>query len=47
MPLGVFRSVARPVYEDLVHEQVQASVEQRGEGDLEALLRGADTWTIG
>ena len=25
VPLGVFRSVARPVYEDLVHEQVQAS----------------------
>ena len=47
VPLGVFRSVVRPVYEDLVHEQVQASVEQRGEGDLAALLHGADTWTIG
>ncbi len=47
VPLGVFRSVSRPVYEDLVHEQVQASVEQKGEGDLAALLRGSDTWTIG
>jgi 2-oxoglutarate ferredoxin oxidoreductase subunit beta len=47
VPLGVFRSVARPVYEDLVHEQMQASVEQKGEGDLAALLHGADTWTIG
>jgi 2-oxoglutarate ferredoxin oxidoreductase subunit beta len=35
------------VYEDLVHEQVQATVEQKGEGDLAALLHGADTWTIG
>jgi hypothetical protein len=26
---------------------VQASVEQKGEGDLAALLHGADTWTIG
>jgi 2-oxoglutarate ferredoxin oxidoreductase subunit beta len=42
----VFRSVSRPVYEDLVHEQVRSSVEQRGEGDLAALLHGSDTWTI-
>jgi 2-oxoglutarate/2-oxoacid ferredoxin oxidoreductase subunit beta len=46
VPLGVFRSVSRPVYEDLVHEQVRTSVEQRGEGDLTALLHGSDTWTI-
>ena len=47
VPLGVFRSVSRPVYEDLVHEQVRSSVEQRGEGELTALLQGSDTWTIG
>jgi 2-oxoglutarate ferredoxin oxidoreductase subunit beta len=47
VPLGVFRSVARPVYEDLVHEQVRTSVERKGEGDLRALLHGSDTWTIG
>ncbi len=47
VPLGVFRSVSRPVYEELVHEQVRASIEQRGEGDLTALLHGSDTWTIG
>jgi hypothetical protein len=35
------------VYEELVHEQVRSAVEARGEGDLEALLHGADTWTIG
>ena len=47
VPLGVFRSVARPVYEDLVHEQVRTSIERKGEGDLRALLHGSDTWTIG
>jgi 2-oxoglutarate ferredoxin oxidoreductase subunit beta len=47
VPLGVFRSVTRPVYEDLVHEQLRTSVEQRGEGDLAALLHGSDTWAIG
>jgi hypothetical protein len=30
-----------------VDDQVRAAVEQRGEGDLAALLQGADTWTIG
>jgi 2-oxoglutarate ferredoxin oxidoreductase subunit beta len=39
--------VARPVYEDLVHEQVRTSIERKGEGDLRALLHGSDTWTIG
>jgi 2-oxoglutarate ferredoxin oxidoreductase subunit beta len=47
VPIGVFRSVSRPVYEDLVHEQVRSSVEQRGDGDLAALLQGSDTWTLG
>ena len=38
----------RAVYEDLVHEQMQAKRgEQKGAGDLAALLHGADTWTIG
>ncbi len=46
VPLGVFRSVSRPVYEDLVHEQVRSSAEQRGEGDLATLLHGTDTWAI-
>jgi 2-oxoglutarate ferredoxin oxidoreductase subunit beta len=43
----VFRSVCRPVYVDLVHELVRSSVEQRGDGDLAALLQGSDTWTLG
>jgi 2-oxoglutarate/2-oxoacid ferredoxin oxidoreductase subunit beta len=47
VPLGVFRAVSRPVYEDLVHDQVRTTVERKGEGDLHALLHGSDTWTIG
>ena len=45
-PVGVFRDVEQPVYDDLMAEQISASVEQRGEGDLKALLHGSDTWTI-
>jgi 2-oxoglutarate ferredoxin oxidoreductase subunit beta len=46
VPLGVFRDVERPVYEDGVHEQIAAAKAAKGEGDLAALLAGRDTWTI-
>ena len=46
VPLGVFRSVERPVYDDLMSEQLEAAREQSGEGDLEALLHSGDTWTV-
>ena len=45
VPFGVFRRVERPVYDDLMSEQLEAAREQRGEGDLEALLHSSDTWT--
>ena len=43
--IGVFRDVERPSYDRLVREQV-ATVREAGEGDLEALIRGKDTWTV-
>ena len=46
-PFGVFRSVERPVYDEAVAEQIRVAREQRGEGDLEALLHAGDTWQIG
>ncbi|HXF97278.1 MAG TPA: 2-oxoacid:ferredoxin oxidoreductase subunit beta [Gaiellaceae bacterium] len=46
VPLGVFRSVARPVYDDLMAEQLETARAQRGEGDLAALLRSGDTWVV-
>ncbi|RBM04633.1 2-oxoacid:ferredoxin oxidoreductase subunit beta [Streptomyces sp. PT12] len=45
-PIGVFRSVQRPAYEDLLADQLEQAVEQRGKGDLAALLAGNDTWTV-
>ncbi|WP_059012783.1 2-oxoacid:ferredoxin oxidoreductase subunit beta [Streptomyces specialis] len=45
-PVGVLRSVQRPVYEDLMADQVERAVEQHGKGDLAALLAGNDTWTV-
>ncbi|MFI2909726.1 2-oxoacid:ferredoxin oxidoreductase subunit beta [Streptomyces sp. PDY-4] len=45
-PIGVFRSVDRPVYDTLMADQLDTAVEQHGKGDLAALLTGADTWTV-
>jgi 2-oxoglutarate/2-oxoacid ferredoxin oxidoreductase subunit beta len=46
-PVGVFRDVDQPVYDELMAGQIASAVEQRGEGDLAALLHSTDTWTIG
>ena len=46
VPVGVFRDVQRPVYDELMAEQLDRAVEAKGEGDLEALLHSGDTWVI-
>ncbi|MET9463459.1 2-oxoacid:ferredoxin oxidoreductase subunit beta [Streptomyces sp. NPDC006544] len=45
-PIGVFRDVARPVYDTLMAEQLETAVDRSGKGDLGALLSGNDTWTV-
>jgi 2-oxoglutarate ferredoxin oxidoreductase subunit beta len=47
VPLGVFRSIERPVYDDLMSKQLETARERSGDGDLEALLHSGDTWTVG
>ena len=44
-PIGVFRSVQRPSYDELMSDQL-GRAQQNGTGDLAALLHGPDTWTI-
>jgi 2-oxoglutarate ferredoxin oxidoreductase subunit beta len=44
-PVGVFRAVERPVYDDLMEEQLRAERERK-ESDLGSLLAAGDTWTI-
>ncbi|MCX5198448.1 2-oxoacid:ferredoxin oxidoreductase subunit beta [Streptomyces sp. NBC_00249] len=45
-PIGVFRSIERPVYDTLMADQLDTAVEQQGKADLAALLAGSDTWTV-
>jgi 2-oxoglutarate ferredoxin oxidoreductase subunit beta len=44
-PIGVFRDVERPVYDELMAEQLRAAQEEKV-GELGALLRAGDSWTI-
>jgi 2-oxoglutarate ferredoxin oxidoreductase subunit beta len=39
-PIGVFRDVSRPVYDETMNAQIST------DGDLSTLLRGRDTWTV-
>jgi 2-oxoglutarate ferredoxin oxidoreductase subunit beta len=47
-PMGVFRDVQRPVYDELMSGQLDtAAAKAPGDDDaFDALLRGADTWTV-
>jgi 2-oxoglutarate ferredoxin oxidoreductase subunit beta len=45
-PIGVFRAVDVPRYDELLNAQVDAAREDRGDGDLSALLNSGDTWTV-
>ena len=45
-PMGVFRSVDRPVYDPMMSQQLDAAAAKApGDDDaLDALLQGSDTW---
>ncbi len=46
-PVGVFRKVEQPSYDQLMAEQIDAARSRSGPGDLAALLAGSDTWEVG
>ncbi len=50
VPIGVFRSVDRPAYDDLVRDQIDTAVSAAGgaasDEDLAALIAGKDTWIV-
>ncbi len=45
-PIGIFRQVERPVYEEQVQAQLDADLARRGPGDLQDLLAGSETWQV-
>jgi len=46
-PIGVFRDVQRPTYDDAMSAQIEKAIGKQGGGDLAALLAGSDTWQVG
>ena len=45
-PVGVFRDIERPCYEEALEEQIQDAIASQGEGDLEQLFASGDTWVV-
>jgi 2-oxoglutarate ferredoxin oxidoreductase subunit beta len=45
-PIGIFRDVERPVYDELMAEQLETATSERGEGDLKSLIHAGDTWVV-
>ncbi len=45
-PIGVFYCAARPSYEEALSKQLADAKAKQGPGDLRALLRRGDTWTV-
>jgi 2-oxoglutarate ferredoxin oxidoreductase subunit beta len=45
-PVGVFRDVEAPIYSDAVHEQTRQAIKTQGEGELQKLLTGGESWRV-
>ena len=45
-PLGIFRRVQRPTYEQVLERQVADAQAKQGPGDLSKLIRSHGTWTV-
>jgi 2-oxoglutarate ferredoxin oxidoreductase subunit beta len=45
-PIGVFRSVDKPVYDEQLNLQVAQAIEKRGKGDLDKLFNSGETWSV-
>ncbi len=46
VPIGVFRSVAKPSYDELLQVQVEDYTSRMGTGDLDKLLNSGETWVV-
>ena len=45
-PIGVFRDVDRPTYDDMINSQVEEAVSEKGAGELQNLFHAGDTWRV-
>lgn len=45
-PVGVFRAISQPTYDDMLLGQIREATDRKGRGDLKKLLSSGDTWTV-
>ena len=45
-PMGVFRAIEKPTYDELCDDQINAAIAAKGPGDLTELLNRGDTWQV-
>ena len=45
-PVGVFRAVERPSYDQMLAEQIETAIAKSGPGTLEKLIYSGDMWTV-
>jgi 2-oxoglutarate ferredoxin oxidoreductase subunit beta len=45
-PMGVFRCIDAPLYEDAAEAQIARDIAAHGQGTLEALFQSGETWTV-
>jgi len=45
-PVGIFRAVERPTYEDMMVDQIDMAISKTGPGSLDRLINSGDTWVV-
>ncbi|MCZ7603820.1 MAG: 2-oxoacid:ferredoxin oxidoreductase subunit beta [Melioribacteraceae bacterium] len=45
-PIGIFRQINKPTYDEGVTEQINKITEKKGKGDLEKVLFSGNTWEV-
>ncbi|KUG26372.1 2-oxoglutarate oxidoreductase, beta subunit [hydrocarbon metagenome] len=45
-PIGIFRQILKPTYNEGIDEQIKRITEKKGKGDLEKVLFSGNTWEV-
>jgi len=45
-PIGVFRAIDAPAYDQMLHRQLDEARQRKGEGSLRSLLEGGNVWDV-
>jgi 2-oxoglutarate ferredoxin oxidoreductase subunit beta len=46
VPIGVFRNIRKPTYDELMKGQLEKSIQTFGKGDLTKLINSGETWVV-